>query len=136
VPVLLITNLPAVSLTTMLLVTTVFMVLASGRMVPAMALITASALPAYRGSFLSVSASVQQMALGLAPLVSAAILGDTREAEPLVGFPQVGLVATTAMVVSVILAGRLRPAMASRAEVLGEPHLSVGSSTAVESVQA
>jgi predicted MFS family arabinose efflux permease len=111
VPVLLITNLPPVSLVTTLLVTTLFMVATSGRMVPAMAMITASAAPNQRGSFMSVNSSVQQMVMGAAPILSGLILGAEPEGQtsrPLEGFPLVGVVAATAMVASVLLAGRLR----------------------------
>ncbi len=110
VPTLIMTNLPPVHLSVILLVMAVFMVLASGRMVPAMALITATAEPHYRGSFLSVNAAVQQLALGIAPLFAGLILGDTEGTEPLTGFTWVGLIAVAAMLLSVPLAGRLRPA--------------------------
>ncbi len=110
-PVFLITNLPPTSLVVTLLVTTLFMIATSGRMVPAMAMITASAAPQYRGSFMSVNSSVQQMVMGLAPIVAGFILGAEPEGEmarPLSGFPTVGVVAAVAMVASVLLAGRLR----------------------------
>jgi predicted MFS family arabinose efflux permease len=144
VPALLITNLsvllipdrPLVCLVTTLLVTTLFMVLSSGRMVPAMALITGCAQPAYRGSFLSVSAAVQQLAIGVAPLAAAALMSEAGEGQPLVGFPRVGLAAATAMVLSIVLAGRLRPAVAPLADAVGEPHMRVRPEAAVESVQA
>jgi predicted MFS family arabinose efflux permease len=51
VPILLYTNLPPVSLAAAVAVATLFMVVASGRMVPATALITASAAPRLRGGF-------------------------------------------------------------------------------------
>jgi predicted MFS family arabinose efflux permease len=119
--ILLLVNLPGgTSLGTILLVTTMLWVLTSGRMVPAMAMITSSAEPRYRGSFLSVNASVQQMAVGLAPLLAAAIMGDTKPGEPLVGFGWVGLACAVAGVASVVLAGRLRP-MRPEAEASGAP---------------
>jgi DHA1 family inner membrane transport protein len=111
VPVLLITNLPPTSLVVTLLVTTLFMMATSGRMVPAMAMITASAAPRHRGSFMSVNSSVQQLVMGVAPILSGFILGAEPEGQtsrPLHGFPVVGLVATTAVIASVFLAGRLR----------------------------
>jgi predicted MFS family arabinose efflux permease len=111
VPVLLVTNLPPTSLAVTLLATTLFMVATAGRMVPAMAMITASAAPRHRGSFMSVNSSVQQMVMGAAPILSGFILGAEPEgqtARPLEGFPVVGLLAATAMVASVLLAGRLR----------------------------
>src|SRR5262249_26253468 len=51
-PILLVTNLPPVSLPVMLVCMTLFMAVTSARMVPVMALVTACAQPRLRGSFL------------------------------------------------------------------------------------
>jgi predicted MFS family arabinose efflux permease len=109
-PTLLVTNLPPVSLAAALAASTLFMVLTAGRMVPAMALITSCVVPRYRGSFLSLNASVQQFALALAALVAGAILGQANTSAPLTGFPTVGLLGAAMMLASVVLAGTLRPA--------------------------
>jgi predicted MFS family arabinose efflux permease len=96
-----------------LVATTAFMVATAGRWVPAMAMITASAAPRYRGSFMSLNASVQQLVMALAPLVSALVLGTEAEGEstlPLRGFNVVGLMSACAMVLSAYLGGRLRRA--------------------------
>jgi predicted MFS family arabinose efflux permease len=118
VPVLLITNLPADSPVALaLLATTLFMVVTSIRWVPGMAMISACAAPQQRGSFMSVNASVQQMVMGLAPLVSGLMLGQKPEdggGQPLEGFPLVGLLAAASMIASVLLAGRLRRAPAAQ----------------------
>jgi predicted MFS family arabinose efflux permease len=117
IPVLLTTNLPSTSpVWLVLLATTLFMVLTSLRWVPGMAMVTACAAPHQRGSFMSVNASVQQMVMGLAPLVAGLILGQKPEeggGQPLEGFPLVGLLAAASMIASVILAGRLRRAPAA-----------------------
>jgi predicted MFS family arabinose efflux permease len=124
VPALAITNLSAAPLGVTLLATTLFMVATSGRMVPAMAMITACAAPRYRGSFMSLNAAVQQLVMALAPLASALVLGAESEGEstlPLQGFPWVGLMAAGAMLLSVYLAGRLhRPPEPERTAVLVE----------------
>ncbi len=104
-----VTNLPPVTLAVALLASTLFMVTSSGRMVPAMALITASAVPRHRGSFLSVNSAVQQLAAGLATLVGGFLLGKTEDGK-LTGFPTVGILAVVATSVTIWLAGRLRPA--------------------------
>jgi predicted MFS family arabinose efflux permease len=109
-PTLVMTHLSPVPLWVILLVTTLFMVLASARGVPAMAMITASAGPRYRGSFLTVNSSVQLETMALAPLFAALILGDTEGTAPLTHFPLVGWIAAITIVGSVVLAGRLRPA--------------------------
>jgi predicted MFS family arabinose efflux permease len=120
IPVLLIPNLPPDSpLWLTLAATTLFMVLTSLRWVPAIALITMSAVPQQRGSFMSVNASVQQMVMGLAPLVAGLILGEKPEGNTgraLEGFPIVGLVAAASMLASVLLAGRLQRAPAAPPE--------------------
>jgi predicted MFS family arabinose efflux permease len=109
IPMVIITNLPPVPLTAALLASTLFMVTSSGRMVPAVALVTASAAPRHRGSFLSVNGAVQQMAMGLASILSGAVLSETAEGR-LTGFPLAGVLAMGAVLMSVWLAGRLRPA--------------------------
>jgi len=76
-PITLVTNMPAgLGLPLVLIVTTVFMVVMSGRMVPAMALITASSAPAYRGSFMSLNTAVQQLAAGLATSIAGLLLHE------------------------------------------------------------
>jgi predicted MFS family arabinose efflux permease len=114
VPVLVLTNLPAIGLVITLLVTTTFMLVGSGRMVPAVAMITSSALPRLRGSFMSVNAAVQYFVMGLAPIVAGLIVGVSpegqAEAHEVRNYPLVGLVSAAAMVASVFLAGRLRRA--------------------------
>jgi MFS transporter, DHA1 family, inner membrane transport protein len=110
VPTLVLTCLPPVPLAVVLLVTTVFMVALSARMVPAMAMVTACAEPRHRGSFLTVNSSVQQIAIGVAPLLSGMILGQEQSGDKLVGFPLVGCLGAAMMVGTVILAGYVRPA--------------------------
>jgi predicted MFS family arabinose efflux permease len=119
IPLWILTNLPRVSLGTALAVTTFLMVVSAGRMVPAMALITASAAPRLRGSFLSVSSSVQQVAMGLAAVVAGSIL-DVGEGKTLTGYPTVGILAVAATLLSVFLATRLRGA-AEDSELLDLP---------------
>jgi predicted MFS family arabinose efflux permease len=124
VPVVILANLPPVHLAVVLGVTTLLMVASSGRMVPAMALITASALPSYRGSFMSINSSVQQVAMGLGPLIGGLILGDTEGGGQLHGFPLVGILAAIFILLSVYLVGQLRPAQA-HSEATVPPEIAV-----------
>jgi predicted MFS family arabinose efflux permease len=122
VPILLLTNLPRVSLPTAVAVTTLLMVTSSGRFVPAMALITATAAPRVRGGFMSVNGSVQQFAMGLAALVSGMLVGTADDGR-LIGYGTVGLLAAAFTVVSVLVAGRLRvvPDQAATSAPLAQP---------------
>jgi len=93
-----------------LVLTTLLVVCSNGRMVPALALITSSAPPAYRGSFLSVNASVQQLAMGLAALLAGALVHQAGPGEPLERYPLVGLLACAMALLSFCLAGAVGPA--------------------------
>jgi predicted MFS family arabinose efflux permease len=107
-PIVLLTNLGPAALAPTLVLTTLLIALSSGRMVPAVALITSSTPAAYRGSFLSVNAAVQQMALGLAALLAGALLRQSGPDRPLEGYGLVGVLACASAVLSVWLAGAVR----------------------------
>jgi DHA1 family inner membrane transport protein len=106
VPILVVTHLPTVSLVVALIWMTVFMVLVSGRFVPAMALITGSTTPAHRGSFMSVNTSVQQATVGAAATLAGALLVQ-EGSGPIVGYGMVGLVASAFTLMSLWLAARI-----------------------------
>jgi predicted MFS family arabinose efflux permease len=109
VPILLVTHLPAVPLGAAITVTTLFMVLVSGRFVPAMAMITASVEPRLRGSFMSVHASVQQFGSALATMGAGLIIGSDADGA-LTHYGVVGLCATVATLAAVPIARTLRSA--------------------------
>ena len=106
-PILLITNLPRIPLGLALCVTTVFMILISGRWVPAMAMVTASVLPKQRGSFMSVSSSIQQISSGIASFGAGLILGKSETGE-LTHFGIVGVIAVLTSVLCIFLSRRIR----------------------------
>jgi MFS transporter, DHA1 family, inner membrane transport protein len=109
--VIFITNLPAgLSLALVLTATTFMFIATSGRMVPAMALLTATAAPAERGGFMSVNAAVQHVGAGAATWLGGLVLHQANESSPLEGYAWIGIVSGLASVASLYLAGRLRPA--------------------------
>jgi len=74
----------------------------SGRMVPAMALMTGSIEPRYRGGFMSVNSSVQQFSSGLAAYLSGQIMGQSATGE-ITRFPLVGLFSVGCALVCIYL---------------------------------
>jgi predicted MFS family arabinose efflux permease len=74
--VVVVTNLPHVALSLALLVSTIFMVCSSGRIVPAMALMTSTVEPRYRGGFMTINSSVQQLSSGFAAWISGMVIGQ------------------------------------------------------------
>ena len=107
VPMLVLTHLGPTSLPLYLCVTTAFFVFVSGRMVPAMALVTGAAQPHLRGTFMTLQGCVQSLGMGAAALVGGLFMG--RDANGLVtGFGWNGWLAVVLSVLTFWLAGRIR----------------------------
>jgi predicted MFS family arabinose efflux permease len=105
-----ITNLPSVSLWVAVLVTTLFMSVASSRVVPAQAMMLRSADPKSRGAFTSLNTAVSHFATGVGPLISGAIVGETFPGGPLTYFWLAGWVAVFFGITAIGLSFLLRPA--------------------------
>lgn len=76
IPIAVITHLGNTPVYYVLLVSTLFFVTSNGRMVPAAALITGTAKPENRGSFLSFNSAVQQLSSGVASFIGGMILAE------------------------------------------------------------
>jgi predicted MFS family arabinose efflux permease len=81
IPIAIITHLGITPIPWVLLVTTLFFVTSNGRMVPAAALITSTAQPENRGSFLSFNSAVQQLSAGVASFVAGLIIYQGESGE-------------------------------------------------------
>jgi len=81
-PLQVLTHLPPVALPWVIALNTVMFVVLSGRMIPGMALVGASANPAVRGSFMAINSAVQSLAMGAAAFVGGLII--SRDAQGLV----------------------------------------------------
>lgn len=101
IPLVVLTHLPMLPLWMVLVVTSVFFVMVSGRMIPAMAVITQVPSSAERGAFMSLNNSVQSAAMALGSVVGGWLAngGDGN----LVSFGLNGWVAAVSSVVSIML---------------------------------
>jgi predicted MFS family arabinose efflux permease len=117
---LVVTNLPVVGLWPAAAALSTFMVLASGRVVPAQAMMLASADPELRGAFTNLTSAVSHLATGTGPLISGAIVGEAYHGGPLTHYGAAGLVAVAFGVAAIGLSMSLRaaPAKAQSAEVV------------------
>jgi predicted MFS family arabinose efflux permease len=124
-PMVAFTNLPPVPLWLALAVSTVFIVTMSGRYVPSITMVTGSAERRLRGGFMSVNASVQQIAGAAGNTVAALLVGEDA-AGRITGFPLVGALAVATAIAAIFLARPLRAAPDDPAEVAplagAEPH--------------
>jgi predicted MFS family arabinose efflux permease len=122
VPTIIIVYIAPMPVWVILIITTNYMIFTSGRFVPAMAMITASVEPRYRGGFMSVNSSVQSIAGGVASS-AAAILVTSDAQGRIVGFQRAGWLSLATIVASVFLIRHLRVAGASPSAppVVAEP---------------
>ena len=106
VPLLAVTQIQSASLGLWLVCTTLFFVLISGRFIPAMAIISSAAQPKLRGTFMSLNATVQSLAMGLAATLSGFII--TQDAKGMViGYQNVGYVAIAANLLAMWYVSRI-----------------------------
>jgi MFS family permease len=84
-----------------------FFVTSNGRYVPAAALVTGTARPENRGSFLSFNSAVQQLSTGVASLVAGIIITENATGQ-LVNFNIVGYIAIFFSILCIPLAARIK----------------------------
>lgn len=106
VPLLAVTHIGQAPLAAWLTCTTLFFVLVSGRMIPAMAIITTAAEPARRGTFMSLNGTVQSLAMGLATTLAGFLIGSGADGR-LTGYALVGYVAVAANLLAITVVSRI-----------------------------
>lgn len=105
IPIALVTHVSHLPLALWIACTTGFFVLVSGRMIPAMAVISSAAEPRLRGTFLSLNSTVQSLAMGLATTLAGFVV--SQQGSQLEGYPTVGYIALAANCLAMVLAGRI-----------------------------
>jgi predicted MFS family arabinose efflux permease len=105
-PLLVVTHIGTAPLWLWLICTTTFFVLVSGRMIPAMAIITSAAQPGLRGTFMSLNATTQAFAMGLATTLAGFIISQDN-AGHIVDYGTVGYVAMAANLLAVWFVSRI-----------------------------
>ncbi|MEO8342968.1 MAG: MFS transporter [Gallionella sp.] len=105
-PLFVVTNIGTVPLWMWLICTTTFFVLVSGRMIPAMAIITSAAQPKLRGTFMSLNATVQAFAMGLATTLAGFVVTQNTAGQ-IAGYGWVGYVAIAGNVLAILFVSRI-----------------------------
>jgi len=112
-PIFLITHLSVNSLWVILSISSVFFILAGGRMIPAQAMISSLAPPQQRGSFMSVMSSVQQLTMATGSYIASLIV-HKNEAGQLINYSLVGYIAMFSSLISMYLAWGIKTSEASK----------------------
>ena len=81
VPLMILTTLPTVPFALVVVVSAVFFVVVSGRLVPMMALVSSAAAPAQRGTFMTLNGAVQSLAMGVATFVGGNLIHITASGQ-------------------------------------------------------
>ena len=89
-----------------LICTTIFFVLVSGRMIPAMAIITSAAQPKLRGTFMSLNATMQSLSMGLATTLAGFIITQN-SAGQIVDYELVGYIAIAGNLLAIMFVSRI-----------------------------
>ncbi len=105
-PLLAVTHIGAAPLWLWLVCTTTFFVLVSGRMIPAMAIITSAAQPRLRGTFMSLNATTQAFAMGAATTLAGFIITQDASGQ-IVDYGTVGYVAMAANALAIWFVARI-----------------------------
>lgn len=107
IPLLLLTNLPAVPLWIALVVNGLFFFGIGGRMVPSTTIVTTVIKPQNRGSFMSLNTSVQNMTAGVSSII-AGVLVTIPEGGQVQGFWKVGVLAVTFTLIAIWMMSRVK----------------------------
>lgn len=108
IPTVMITQLGVVPLYVALCYTTMFFIFASGRMIPANAIITATAGIENRGSFMSMKSALQQFAIGLSALISGSIVVINPETDLYEHYPITAYISIVVGVMAIFILRKLR----------------------------
>jgi predicted MFS family arabinose efflux permease len=105
-PLLTVTHIGIVPLWAWVICTTSFFVFVSGRMIPAMAIISSAAQPSLRGTFMSLNGTVQSLSMGLATSLAGFVI-VLDESGKVSGYDLVGYIAISANMLAILFASTI-----------------------------
>lgn len=112
IPIIVITNLVPVPIWGALIIAAIFFIFSNGRMVPSTTMETAIIKPEFRGSYMSIRSSVQQLSSGIAAFIAGLIITEQPSifdpnAKALVNYHYVGMIAVFFSLLSLYVARKL-----------------------------
>jgi predicted MFS family arabinose efflux permease len=112
IPIIVITNLVPVPIWAALIIAAIFFIFSNGRMVPSTTMETAIIKPEFRGSYMSIRSSVQQLSSGIAAFIAGLIITEQPSifdpnAKALVNYNYVGMIAVFFSLMALYVARKL-----------------------------
>lgn len=108
IPIFIMTNLGQATLVNVLILTTTFMVIVSGRWIPALALITSTTEPRDQGRFMTVISALQNLASGLGATIGGSILVAASPTAPYQNYDIAGYLAVGFNLIALILISKVK----------------------------
>ncbi|EJO67837.1 MFS transporter [Leptospira kirschneri] len=108
IPIFIMTNLGQTTLVNVLILTTTFMVIVSGRWIPALALITSTTEPRDRGRFMTVISALQNLASGLGATIGGSILVAASPTAPYQNYDIAGYLTMGFNLIALILISKVK----------------------------
>lgn len=106
IPIIIVTHLGKTPIWVVLVITTSFFIFAGGRMIPASAVVLATATPKSRGAFMSIRSAIQQLGSGVAGIIAGMIITENPDGS-FENYPIVGYVAVFTSLLSLYLIRRI-----------------------------
>jgi len=106
IPIVLITNMPAIKYYYVLAVTGIWFVLSTGRNIPAQTIVSNVVPPQYRGSFQSFNSCISQAFVGLATIVSGVVVTTAPDGK-LIHYNTAGYISIVVIIASIFIAKQL-----------------------------
>jgi MFS transporter, DHA1 family, inner membrane transport protein len=103
-----ITNMPSIAFYYVLIVTAIWFVVANGRMIAAQAMVSNVIEPQYRGSFMSINSSFQQLFVGSASFMAGLIVTNDPVSKKIFHYEWVGYLSILILAFCVYLAYALK----------------------------
>ncbi len=107
VPIFMVTHIVSASIWMVFVISSLFMMLVSGRFVPVVALLTSCVPASQRGSFMAFNSCVQQLSAGVAALISGYIL-QTTETGALLHFGWLGVLSMVLTLLAIVVTTTIR----------------------------
>ncbi len=106
IPIIVITNMPPIPVMYALFVAAIFFIFTSGRMIPLQAMVTGAVNPKYRGSFMSINASLQQLMAGFGSFIAGFIVSKDAYGK-LINYTYVGALSVCMTLIAVWISLKL-----------------------------
>ncbi len=108
IPIIAITNMPAIHPVYILFITSLFFVVSGGRSIPAMAMITSVVTPQQRGGFMNINTSLQHLSTGVAAFVAGLIIYKMPSGK-LANYNMVGYMSVILNLLCIVIAKKIKP---------------------------